>query len=390
MTPSLLARLWVAIALAGAVLVAACGSGSAPAAPKTTSSGAPAATSAPAAGAPTSAPVAAQPPPAAPATAPTRVETVRIAETSAIAYAPVYVANARGFYREVGLELEFENFAGGADVVPALARGDFDLNLGAISAGTFNAFERGLDIKIVAPMGILPRQDSSLPMLLRKELADSGAVREVADLRGRKIAVNTRGAIVEYLLAKVLERGNMTLADVDEVPLAFPDHAAALTTGAIDASITAEPFATRALATGSATKFIAEIAPLRMTTVVMASGKSIRERQDVLRRWMVATMRGARELQGPELGVTYTDKVFTPDNMAVFEQATGATAQVIRDQVPYTWDPDLEIQTDFIYDQELVHIRNGVLQLPQPIPAERLVDDSFVRHAQQVLGKARP
>jgi hypothetical protein len=121
----------------------------------------------------------------------------------------------------------------------------------------------------------------------------------------------------------------------------------------------------------------------------MASGQSIRDRPDVLRRWMVATMRGARELQGPELGVTYADKVFTPENMAVFEQATGAPAQVIRDQVPYTWDPDLEIQTDFIYDQELVHIRNGVLQLPQPIPAERLVDDSFVRHAQQTLGRVR-
>jgi len=36
-----------------------------------------------------------------------------------------------------------------------------------------------------------------------------------------------------------------------------------------------------------------------------------------------------------------------------------------------------------------VHIRNGVLQLPQPIPAERLVDDSFVKAAQQALGKVR-
>jgi NitT/TauT family transport system substrate-binding protein len=362
-----------------ALLLAACTP--APAAPPAPRSPAPAAPAPPA-------------PPTAPATAsvaaaPTQLETVRIAETSAIAYAPVYIANARGFYREVGLELVLENFAGGADVVPALARGDYDLNLGAISAGTFNAFARGLDIKIIAPMGILPKQDSSLPLLVRKDLYDSGAVREVADLRGRRVAVNTRGAIVEYMLTKALEGAGLTLADVEEVPLAFPDHANALATGAIDASITAEPFATRALNLGAATKLLAEIAPLRMTTVVMASGRSIRERPDVLRRWMVATMRGVRELQGPELGVTYADKFYTPENLAVFEQATGASAQVIRDQVPYTWDPDLEIQVDFIYDQELVHIRNGVLQLPQPIPAEQLVDDSFVRYAQQVLGRVR-
>ena len=80
---------------------------------------------------------------------------------------------------------------------------------------------------------------------------------------------------------------------------------------------------------------------------------------------------------------------FAECDLAVFEQRTGASAQVIRDQVPYTWDPDLELQVDFIYDQELVHIQNGVLQLAQPVPAEQMVDESFVRAAQQALGKLR-
>ena len=97
-----------------------------------------------------------------------------------------------------------------------------------------------------------------------------------------------------------------------------------------------------------AVKLLAEIAPLRMTTVAMYSGKFIRERNDAAKRWMLATMRGARELQGPELGVSYADKFYTPENLAVFEQHTGASTQVIRNQVPYTWDPDLEIQLDFI------------------------------------------
>jgi len=80
------------------------------------------------------------------ASAPARVEKVRVAETPAIAFAPVYVAEARGYFREQGIELDYEQVAGGADAVPLLARGDVDVNLAAISAGTFNAFERGLDI----------------------------------------------------------------------------------------------------------------------------------------------------------------------------------------------------------------------------------------------------
>jgi NitT/TauT family transport system substrate-binding protein len=366
-----------------AIALAACGTGSAPPATARDNAAGPAERGA----APTAA--RATETPSNTASAPARVEKVRVAETPAIAFAPVYVADARGYFREQGIELDYEQVAGGADAVPLLARGDVDVNLAAISAGTFNAFERGLDIKIVAPMGILPLHDSSLPLLARKDLVDSGTVKTVTDLRGRRIAVNTRAAVVEYLLTKVLEREGLALRDVEEVPLAFPDHANALATGAVDGSITAEPFATRALSQGVATKLVAEIAPGKMTTVAMYSGKFIRERSDVARRWMVATLRGTRDVQGPQAGVLYPEKFYTPENLAVFEQRTGASAQVIRDQVPYTWDPDLELQVDFIYDQELVHIQNGVLQLAQPIPAEQMVDESFVRSAQQALGKVR-
>jgi NitT/TauT family transport system substrate-binding protein len=369
-----------ALLLALWLTVAGCAGPAAPAAATPTrAAAAPTAAPPAAAAAPTTAPAAPTPRP---------LETVRIAETAAIAYAPVYVAEARGYFREQGIELAFENFAGGADVVPALARGDVDVNLGAISAGTFNAFDRGLEIKIVAPMGILPLRDSPLPLLARRELAESGALTGPASLRGRRVAVNTRGAIVEIILTRALERDGLAITDVDMVPLGFPEHAAALGTGAVDASVTAEPFATRALKQDVATKLVAEVAPGKMTTVAMYSGQFIRQREDAARRWMVATMRGARDIQGPELGVSYPERLFAPDALAAFERRTGAPEAVLRDQVPYTWDPNLEIQTDFILDQQLVLIANGTLQLAKPIPPERLVDDRFVRHARDTLGPA--
>jgi NitT/TauT family transport system substrate-binding protein len=360
----------------GAALACTPGAGPAPAAPP-----------APAASAPTAT---LETPSAAAVPTPAKLETVRVAQTVSIGYAPIYLADALGYYQEQGIEQSLDDFPASADVVPALARGEVDVNLGAVAVGTFNAYSRGLDLKIVAPIGILPLQDSSLPLLVRKELLDSGAITSVADLRGQKVAVNTPGAVVEYLLTKALESAGLSLPDVEEIPLAFPDHGAALATGAIAASITAEPFATRALNQGVAAKLGTEIAPGRMVTVVMYSGQFIRERNDAARRWMVATMRGVRALQGPALGVSYPEKLFTPENLAIFERYTKVSAQVIRDQVSYTWDPDLEIQRDFILDQERVHIRNGRLPLAEPIPPENLIDDSFVRHAQQVLGRARP
>src|SRR5438067_1012334 len=83
------------------------------------------------------------------------------------------------------------------------------------------------------------------PPVVRKDLYDSGELRAPADLRGRRVAMNTRGASPEYLLTKVLDGAGLTLDDVDLVTIPFPDMPAALANGSVDAAIPAEPAATR-------------------------------------------------------------------------------------------------------------------------------------------------
>jgi NitT/TauT family transport system substrate-binding protein len=337
-----------------------------------------------------SSPAGGQPAPAAAPAAPSGpLELVKSADSRVLTSAPMYVALEKGYFREQGIDLQLEHVAGGADVVPFLATGDIDINLGAISVGLYNAFDRGADIRIIAPVGIHPLQDAALPLVVRKDLVDSGQVRTAADLRGRRVAVNTRGASVEYALTKVMERAGLTIHDVDQVPVPFPDMPAALSNGSVDAAIPAEPFATRSVELGVGVKLIKEIIPGQMTTVIIASGKFLRERPEVVKRWMVAFMKAVRDIQPPQLGVSDPAKLLTPEHVAIFEKYTGAPEQVIRSQVPYTFDVDLEIQNDSIMEQQLVHMRNGLLTLAQPIPVERMVDDTYVRHAQQTLGRLR-
>jgi ABC-type nitrate/sulfonate/bicarbonate transport system substrate-binding protein len=188
---------------------------------------------------------------------------------------------------------------------------------------------------------------------------------------------------------KVLERAGMTLDDMDLVTVPFPDMPAALSNGSIDAAVAAEPSATRAVSLGVGVKLVKEVVPGRMTTAIIASGKFLRERPDVVRRLMVAYMKGTRDIQPPQLGVSDPAKLLTPEHVAIFEKYTGAPESVIRNQVPYTFDVDLVIQRDSIMDQQLVHMNNGLLTLPQPIPVERMVDDSFVDYARNTLGRMR-
>ncbi len=346
--------------------------------------------SAPAAVAPTAAPAASAAAASAPAAPTGPLDVVKVADAKALTSAGMYVALDKGYFREQNIDLQLETVAGGADVVAFLATGDLDINLGAISVGLFNAFDRGADVRIVAPAGIMPLENSPLPLVVRKELMDSGQVHTPADLKGRRIAVNTRGASVEYVLTKVLERNGMTINDVDQVPVPFPDMPAALSNGSVDAAIPAEPFATRSLDLGVAERLVVEIVPGRMTTAIIASGKLVRERPDVLRRFTVAYMKGIRDIQPPALGVSDVSKFLTPEHVAIFEKYTGAPESVLRNQVPYTFDADLVIQRDSIEDQQLTHMRNGLLTLAQPVPLDRMVDDSFTQYARDTLGRVRP
>lgn len=140
---------------------------------------------------------------------------------------------------------------------------------------------------------------------------------------------------------------------------------------------------------GSAVKLVAAITPGRMTTGISASGRTLRERPDLLRGWAVAYMRGIRDLQPPQLGVSDPDRLYRPDHLAIFTKYLNVPEQVLRDQVPYTWDPDLVIQGDSIMDIQLTHMRNGVLTLDQPVPLERMVDNGPSDYARARLGRLR-
>src|SRR5579884_120415 len=224
------------------------------------------------------------------------LDQVRMADARVLASAGIYVALEKGYLREQGIDLQLEPVAGTADIVPFLATGDLDLALGAIGVGLFNAFDRGADMRIIAPAGIMPLEDSVLPLVVRKDLVDSGQVRTPADLRGRRVAVNVRGASVEYVLSKILDRVGMTIHDVDIVSVPFPDMPAALVNGSIDAAIPAEPFATRSVDLGAGVKLVREVIPGQMTTAILASGKLLRERPDVARRLVLAYMKAIRDI----------------------------------------------------------------------------------------------
>lgn len=204
---------------------------------------------------PTAKPVGAAPTPTAAAPAPKPApQAVKIGVTGTASDAGLYIAKERGYFSEQGLEADIVLFQSLADTIAAMSKGDLDVGGGGWTVPIPNAVQRDIPIKVVADKGSTPPGFSFLQVTVRKDLYDSGQIKEAAQLKGKKIGV-TSVASMAVMLAPLLEQAKLTIKDVDMVPLTWADMLAAYSNKSIDAAIISEPTLTKAVEDGLAVRF---------------------------------------------------------------------------------------------------------------------------------------
>jgi aliphatic sulfonates family ABC transporter substrate-binding protein len=130
------------------------------------------------------------------------------------------------------LEVTWEEFAAGPQLLDALSRGLIDFCATGDAPPIF-AQAAGTPFSYV---GYEPPAPSSEALIVG---ADS-AICDIADLRGRKVALN-RGSNVHYLLVRILDAHGLSIDDIDPVFLPPNELLKGLSTGAIDAGMVWDP-----------------------------------------------------------------------------------------------------------------------------------------------------
>jgi sulfonate transport system substrate-binding protein len=152
-------------------------------------------------------------------------------------YGNFVVLKARGTLEKrlapLGIGVQWLEFPGG----PQLLEG---LNAGAVDVGTVGetppifAQAGGVDFVYVGSEPPAPRGEAIV-------VAQNSPIRTLADLRGKRIALN-RGSNVHYLLVKALQKANLKYVDIQPVYLAPADARAAFTSGSVDAWVIWDPY----------------------------------------------------------------------------------------------------------------------------------------------------
>ncbi|HEV2573267.1 MAG TPA: ABC transporter substrate-binding protein [Beijerinckiaceae bacterium] len=209
----------------------------------------------------------------------------------------LYVADKRGYFKAEGLDVNFVLFDSAARMITPAATGDLDVVAGATSAGFYNAVARGIDLRVVADKVSTPPGRTSQTLIVRKALVDSGRFKTLADIKGLKVANSAPGTAAMASLYKMVERAGLKISDVELVSLGFPQQVLALSSGAIDLALPAEPMTTEAVTKGYGVKVITddEAYPYHQIAVLFYSGKFAKERPEVARKFLKAFLRGVRD-----------------------------------------------------------------------------------------------
>ncbi|GAA6624024.1 sulfonate ABC transporter substrate-binding protein [Scytonema sp. NUACC26] len=123
------------------------------------------------------------------------------------------------------------------------------MNAGAVDIGVVGApppiFAQAAGVPITYVASSFPSGKSQV-ILVKK----NSAIRTVADLKGKKVAVG-KGTAGHYLIVKVLEAAKLTLKDIQPVYLLPPEARSAFEGGNVDAWVTSDPRYAEAERTGT-------------------------------------------------------------------------------------------------------------------------------------------
>lgn len=378
------AATWGVTGLVAGLLLLSCAPGAAPPAP---------AAAPPSASAPTAATAGSTgggPAPAAPVAAssssPPRLETVKIATQPSPGFSAVFVGRERGYFRQEGIEIEEVPFDTSTQIMPAIAAGQIDVGAGGIAAGFFNAIASGIPARIVLDLATARAGDRTSGVLVRKELIDSGRVREAADLRGLRAGFTSKGHSTEMLVDVVLGAGGLSLQDVETSELPYPEMNVALANDNLDFAASIDPFVALAVQNGWAVRWKswADVLPNDQVAVLMYSAAFADTRNEVARRFAKVWLRGVREYEAAR--TKGTDREALID---ILQQHTVMKERALYDIVPWGYiNPDGRVSAEAIARAQDWFVAHGYVTRKVDVPA--LIDYQFADYAVAQLGAYQP
>jgi ABC-type nitrate/sulfonate/bicarbonate transport system substrate-binding protein len=196
---------------------------------------------------------------------------------------PAKFGNLKGFFADEGLDVTFVE---AQDPVGLVSSGDVQI-ADSDTTSTVVAAGKSAPVKIVSSMY---RTKGPFYLIGGKN------VRNLADLKGKRIGIGRKGSGMEVYTRYILRQNGIPESDVTLIPSgSYQPAYAALESGQVDATIIHEPFVSLAESTGVGTLLAKgwDYLPTFHTGVEITSTPFAQQNPDVVRKFLKAYFRSA-------------------------------------------------------------------------------------------------
>jgi NitT/TauT family transport system substrate-binding protein len=290
-----------------------------------------------------------------------------------VQFAPFYLADQAGYYKDAGLEVTFEN-GNDADIIRLTGSGDYDIG---IADGTSVIPAASQDI----PVRYLATLYADFPSVVFAK-PDSG-ITSPADLKGTKLGIPGKYGSSWVMLQALLDSVGLTPADVQIVE--FPDYGqrVAVEQGVVDSAtgfVNNEPIQMKRDGTNPVVLTVDQVVPLPGPGLIAGQSTIDGPKREAVQAFVAATLRAMQEiatdpLKGVDAAVKAVPELASDRDgqLAVLEATVDAWQSAYTDANglgaidPAAWTKSIEfmstmpdtpvakpVTTEQIIDQELL------------------------------------
>ena len=297
-------------------------------------------------------------------------------------HAPSIIAQAKGYFAGQGLDVEFVSFQAAQPMAVAIASGDVDFGVTAVTGGLISLAEKGVIKVIGGGLRETPGVEGQ-KIIVSKAAYDSG-VTSPAKLKGRTFGITTTGSSFHYMAHKIAQKEGFADADLHMKPLQqVPVIIAALKSGQIDAwSIV--PNIADPLTKGPEVVEIGKIAdyiPNYEVTTVFTSTANTTKHPDLVKRFLAAYAKGVDDYNAALVDKTMasqpTDAIVEMIHRYVYADMPPDKADPRIRAGAMRISPNARLNLASIRDQLDWFKAEGMV--PADASMEKLVDASFVK-----------
>ncbi|MCP5367139.1 MAG: ABC transporter substrate-binding protein [Hyphomicrobiales bacterium] len=206
-------------------------------------------------------------------------------------HAPTFIAYEKGYFKDEGLDAEIKFFQAAQPIAVAIASGDIDFGITALTGGFYNLAAKGA-LKVVGGLYTEDTKHNGMAIMASNKAFEAG-LKTPADIKGHSWAMTQQGSSFHYMAGMIAAKYGFPLSDISVKPLQkVGAMIGAVKSGQVDA-MAMVPHVAVPLDKAGAAKIIGWVRDLGdyQVTTIFTSTNNVQNNRDKVERFMRAYKR---------------------------------------------------------------------------------------------------